>query len=205
MADHKPAPPPSSAADQAESQASTRTLVERTRKGDRSAGDRLFSRLVKRVRHWARNRVPRHQRGLHDTVDVVQDAAAGVWRNLDRIELEKPGDLEAYVKRAVRNRISDEARKLDRRPCPTDLDSQLPEDRPTALDRVLSDEEQERFRSAMAQLTKDEREMLVARHEYKYSYKDIAVLLQKPTADAVRKSVSRAAAKLAELMRANRE
>jgi RNA polymerase sigma-70 factor (ECF subfamily) len=205
MASHKPIATSSSKIDSADSQSSTRALVQRTRLGDTAAGNQLFARLVRRVRQWARSRLPREARDLSDTADVVQDAAAGVWRNLDRIGLENPGDLEAYLKQAVSNRIRDEARRVRRRPGLTDVDSQIPDKVPTQLDRVLSTERSTRFHAAFGQLTNDEREAILARHEYGYSYEEVAALLGKPSAAAARMAVNRAAARLAGLMRATRD
>jgi len=167
-----------------------------------SAGDRLFGRLIRQARKWAFRRLPPRARDLNDTADVIQDAAVGVWRNLDRIELTKPGDLEAYLKQAVRNRIRDEARRVNRPNVTTDLDSELPDEQPTPFERVLSEEQSTRFQTAFAQLTSGEREVILARYEYKYTYEQIAVLLDKPSAAAARMAANRAATRLTELMRA---
>ena len=201
MADDKPAAPPTPERDPARSQSATLTLVRRARLGDPSAGDRLFARLVQRVRRWAKGRLPERARDLNDTVDVVQDAAAGVWRNLDRIAIDTPGDLEAYLRRAVGNRIRDEARRVDRRPESLELDSQLPDDAPSPLDHAMTGERSEQFHAAFAQLTGDEREAILARHDYGYSYEEVAALLGKPSSGAARMAVHRAVAHLAELMR----
>jgi RNA polymerase sigma factor (sigma-70 family) len=201
MADHRRVTPTSLEPDQARSQVSTRTLVERTRLGDAAAGNRLFDRIVKRVRRWASGRLPRRARDLNDTVDVLQDAAAGLWGHLDHVRIEKPGDLEAYVKQAVRNRVYNEARRVNARPGPADLDSQLPDLGPTPLARLLSQETSTKFRAAFDQLTNEERELLLARHEYGYSYDDVAALLKKPSAAAARMAVNRAKARLSGLMR----
>ena len=186
------------------SQSSTRTLVQRVREGDAVAEHRLFSRLMKRVRRWARGRLPRDARDLNDTVDVAQDAAVGVWRNLHAITLEHPGDLEAYLRRAVRNRICDEARRIDRKPEMSLLSSQIPDDGPTPEDRAETAVQTDRLQRALARLSAGEREALLGRYEYGYSYDELAELLQKPTATAARMAVNRARAHLFELTRDDR-
>jgi RNA polymerase sigma-70 factor (ECF subfamily) len=205
MADSKPAAPPSSGVDQTRSQVSTRALVLRARLGDASAGDRLFTRVVRRVRSWARGQLPQEARAITDTVDIVQDAAAGAWRNFGRIDVEHPGGLEAYLRQAVRNRIRDEARRVGRQPPSLQLDSQMADEAPTPLERALSGETSAQFRAAFAQLTDDQRELILARHEYGYSYERVAALLDKPNAGAACSAVNRAVARLDSLMRAFRD
>ena len=56
-------------------------------------------------------------------------------------------------------------------------------------------------RRALAELGDDERALVVARVELGYSYEQIAVALDKPSADAARMAVGRALVKLAERMR----
>jgi RNA polymerase sigma factor (sigma-70 family) len=192
-------------ADPAESQSSTRTLVRRTRLGDGAAGNRLFTRIVRRVRWWAQGRLHRQARDMTDTVDVVQEAAVGVWRNLDRIQLKAPGDLEAYLMRAVRNRIQDEARKANARPLSTHFDSQLPDQAPTPLELLVGAEQSAEFQAAFSQLTNDERESILARYEYGYSYEETASVLGKPSAVAARMAVNRAVAHLRLVMRSSRD
>ena len=54
-------------------------------------------------------------------------------------------------------------------------------------------------------LTDDQREVILARHEYGYSYEKVAALLDKPNAGAACSAVNRAVARLDSLMRASRD
>jgi RNA polymerase sigma factor (sigma-70 family) len=173
-------------------QASTKTLVRRGRMGDQFALDRLFSRLMGALRRWAHGRLPTRARDLGDTVDVVQDAALGVWRRLDHLELETTGDLEAYVREAVRNRIRDEARRLQRRPDPVALDSRMPDGLPSPLEQAANQQAWKQYQVTFSQLREDEREAIVARFELGYTYDEVAALLRKPSAAAARMTVNRA-------------
>ena len=185
------------------SQASTRSLLRRGRLGDREALDRLFGRLLLGVRRWAHGRLPRGARDLHDTADLVQDAAVGVWRHLDHINLERPGDLDAYVRQAVRNRIRDEARRVGRRPdaVPIDLDLELQDDSPSPLDRALTRDALTNRDALWVRLSSDERELLVARFQFGYSYEEIARLMSRPSSAAARMAVNRLVLRLRTLSR----
>jgi RNA polymerase sigma factor (sigma-70 family) len=133
---------------------------------------------------------------MSETADVVQDAALGVWRRLDRLDLREPGDLEAYVRRAVLNRIHDEGRRRLRRPDPVTLDAELPAQEPSALDRAIGHQSWDRCRAAFSRLAQDERDVIVARLELGYSFEAIAALLDRPSAAAARMAFTRAIATL---------
>lgn len=178
-----------------ESHDSTKTLVRRGKQGDTDALNQVFGRLVTRLRRWAHRRIA-GARQMSDTADVVQDAALGVWQRLDRLDLREPGDLEAYVKRAVLNRIHDEGRRRMRRPDPVTLDAELAVEEPSPLDRAIGNQSSERCRAAFSQLSQYERDVIVARLELDYSFDAIAGLLDRPSAAAVRMAFTRAVDKL---------
>jgi RNA polymerase sigma factor (sigma-70 family) len=178
-----------------DSQDSTRSLVRRGTQGDADALNRVFGRLLTGLRRWAHRRISGTRR-MSDTADVVQDAALGVWQRLDRLDLRQPGDLEAYVKRAVLNRIHDEGRRRMRQPDPITLDADLVLQEPSALDRAIGQQSQQRCQAAFSQLTQDERDVIVARLELGYSFDSIAELLGRKSAAAARMAFTRAIARL---------
>lgn len=178
-----------------ESQDSTKTLVQRGRQGDLDALNRVFGRLVTGLRRWAHRRIS-GKRQMSDTADVVQDAALRVWQRLDHLDLRQPGDLEAYVRKAVLNRIHDEGRRRMRHPDPITLDANIPLQEPSALDRVIGDQASEQCRFAFAHLTQDERDVIIARLELGYSFEAIAGLLDRTSAAAARMAFTRAIARL---------
>lgn len=182
------------------SQLSTKTLLRRGRAGDHSAFERLFARLVPRLMRWTHGRLPQGARGMVDTRDVIQDAAFGAWRRADQIDLQEPGDLEAYVRQAILNRIRDEARRLNRRPAPSLLNSTFPDESPSTFEQVAGRELLARYEAAFARLTADEREILVARLDFGYSYQQIADLLNKSSPDAARMATVRALNRLKALI-----
>lgn len=178
-----------------DSQDSTKSLVRRGRQGDADALNQVFGRLLSRLRRWAHRRIAGTRR-ISETADVVQDAALGVWQRLDRIDLKQPGDLEAYVRRAVINRIHDEGRRRMRQPDPVTLDAEFPLQERSALDRAIGDQSWENCQAAFSRLTQDERDVIIARLELGYSFEKIAGLLDRPSAAAARMAFTRAISRL---------
>jgi RNA polymerase sigma-70 factor (ECF subfamily) len=175
---------------------STRSLIRRGRSGDQSALDRLFGRILGPVRRWAHGRLPDNARRYTDTVDVVQEAALGVWRRLDKLDVTSPGDLEAYLRQAARNRILDEVRRCARTPDLESVDPNHPSTLGLPDELAIGDEAMRRYRAALSELPGDDRACLVARLELGYSYEEMAVLLEKPSAAAARMAVHRAFSRL---------
>jgi RNA polymerase sigma-70 factor (ECF subfamily) len=175
-----------------DSQSSTRALIRRGRAGDRSAWDQVFGRVTKRLRVWAHGRVPTSSLGAAETHDVVQDAALGVWHRIDQLDFRKPGDLEAYARQAVINRLRDQARRRLARPLIVPIDTGVMDDAPSALDQVLDAEAMARYQAAFSALDIKDRQALIARSEMGYSFEQIAQLVGKPSANAARMAVVRA-------------
>src|SRR5574341_852081 len=91
-------------------------LLRRARSGEPAAVTALFERHFEPLVRWAHGRLPRFARAVADTVDIVQDAVARTFRRLDVIEPAAPRALQAYLRRAVQNRIHDEIRRASRHP-----------------------------------------------------------------------------------------
>jgi RNA polymerase sigma-70 factor (ECF subfamily) len=173
-------------------------LLDRMRRGDRDALDRLFERCLPALRRWARGRLPAAARGALDTQDLVQDTVLNSLRHLDQFESRHEGALQAYLRQAVLNRIRDEARKYSRRPAATELTDSQPSDSASPLDIAIGRQGVERYEAALQKLRPADREAIVGRLELQYDYKELAVLLGKPNANAARVAVTRALARLME-------
>jgi RNA polymerase sigma factor (sigma-70 family) len=173
-------------------------LLDRMRRGDRDALDRLFERCLPALRRWARGRLPAAARGALDTQDLVQDTVLNSLRRLDQFESRHEGALQAYLRQAVLNRIRDEARKYSRRPAATELTDSQPSDSASPLDIAIGREGVARYEAALQKLRPGDREAIVGRLELQYDYKELAVLLGKPNANAARVAVTRALARLME-------
>jgi RNA polymerase sigma-70 factor (ECF subfamily) len=177
---------------------STLDLLVRVRQGDRDALDRLFARCLPPLRRWARGRLPAAARGALDTQDLVQDTVLNSLRRLDDFESRHEGALQAYLRQAVLNRIRDEARRFVRRPTPAALTDSLPADAASPLDIAIGRQGVERYEAALARLRPADREAIIGRLELQHDYRELALVLGKPNANAARVAVTRALARLME-------
>lgn len=178
--------------------ATTVELLDRVRHGDRDALDQLFSRCLPPLRRWARGRLPASARGALDTQDLVQDTVLNSLRRLDQFESRHEGALQAYLRQAVLNRIRDEARRFTRRPAAAELTDSQPSESASPLDIAIGRQGVARYEAALQKLRPADREAIVGRLELQYDYKELAVLLGKPNANAARVAVTRALARLME-------
>ena len=160
----------------------------------------LFARLLPSLRRWAHGRLGRNARDISDTADLVQQAVVGVLRHLGHFEPRRRDALRAYLRQAIRNRVTDELRRKVRRPPHVSVDDTEVTGGASPLALLLSSERDARFRRALAGLSLEERELVVARLELGYSYAQIMVATGHPSPDAARMAVRRALLRLAEEM-----
>jgi RNA polymerase sigma factor (sigma-70 family) len=138
---------------------------------------------------------------MSDTDDLVQDTLIRSVNNLDHFEARGEGALQAYLRGAVMNRIRDEIRRHQRTPAQNPIDTALPAKGPSPLETAIGAEALAKYDRALERLDPETREAVIARIEMGCSYQEIAELMDKPSADAARMTVSRALVKLAEEMR----
>jgi RNA polymerase sigma-70 factor, ECF subfamily len=180
--------------------ASTVELLERARQGDQVALDRLFARHAAPLRRWASGRLPRWARDLTDTDDLVQEALVQTFRRIDRFEPRGTGALFGYLRQAVLNRIADELRRKGRRPDAKGLDGSEIDGGVSPLEHAIGRQMTERYERALARLSPQDQELIVARVEMGCKYEELAESLGKPTKEAARKAAKRALVRLAEEM-----
>jgi RNA polymerase sigma factor (sigma-70 family) len=189
--------------DRTEPTVASADLLERARGGDSRALSALFKRHGNQLRRWASGRLPRWARRLHDTADVVQETLLHTFQRIDRFEDRGRGALQAYLRTAVMNRIRDEIRKVTRRPT-DDLDDAIaggiPSAGPSPYELAFDEQQERKYKAALAQLTEDERLLVVGRIEMGYNYDQLALIRQKGTPEAARQAVRRAIVRLAEKM-----
>lgn len=178
----------------------TASLLERVRAGDRDALNLLLERYLPLLERWATGRLPPFARSLTDTGDLVQETLIRAFKTVDRFESRGEGALLAYLRQAVRNRITDEVRSHMRRPAASTIDTAHPDEAASPLEMAVGSELLDRYERALQQLRAIEREAIIARVELGYSYDELATALNKPTAGAARLTVTRALARLARLM-----
>jgi RNA polymerase sigma factor (sigma-70 family) len=175
-------------------------LIQRAQTGDSAALDRLLARYRPRLQKWARGRLPRYARDMADTEDLVQDALIGTFKNLRAFEHRGEWALQAYLRRAVMNRIRDELRRFEKHPKRQDLPASVVTEEKSPLETVLGQQAFEQYEAALASLDEIEREAVIARLELGCSYQEIAALIDKSSPDAARMLVARALRKLATAM-----
>ena len=182
---------------------STIELLTRAREGDRTAIERLFARHLRPLQRFARGRMPAWARGLTDTDDVVQDALLQTFKRIDRFESRHPGALQAdlaaggHESRAGRDSSTGTIAEPRRcRRCRARMAGIA-----ARTDRKF--ETMAAYEQGLSRLRPEEREAIIGRLEMGFSYEELALALEKPTADAARKAAQRALVRLAHEM--NRE
>jgi RNA polymerase sigma factor (sigma-70 family) len=176
-------------------------LLERAKAGDRTALDLLMARYLPRLRRWASGRLPQWARDMADTEDLVQDAVLQTFKRIDTFEARHEGALQAYLRQAIVNRIRDELRRVGRTPPATALDSQKAGSDASPLEVAIGREAVERYERALSRLRPEDRAAIVARIEMDCTNQELAVALNKPSANAARMAAERALIRLAEEMR----
>jgi RNA polymerase sigma-70 factor (ECF subfamily) len=179
----------------------TSDLITRAKRGDRTALDLLVARCLPALRRWSHGRLPSFARGVHDTGDIVQDAVSRALTHLADFESRHQGALQAYLRQAVMNRIRDVIRYQQRRGRHTGPPEELLADDTSPLDRLIGADDLARYEAALLRLRPQDREAIVGRIELQYSYAELALLLDKPTANAARVAVMRAIARLVDEIR----
>jgi len=175
-------------------------LLERARAGDRAALNELVQRYLPRLRRWATGRLPPAARGLLETEDIVQETIVKTVRNIDHIDVQREGALQAYLREALRNKFADAYRRVAGRDPNTEIESNVPSIDPSPLEVAIGVETLARYDAALRRLKPEDREAVILRVELCYEYVEIAVLLGKSSPAAARVAVSRALARLAREM-----
>jgi RNA polymerase sigma factor (sigma-70 family) len=179
-------------------------LLARAQSGDEEALNGLLARYLPRLTRWASGRLPASMRTMLDTNDLVQDAIVNALRNLTTLEIRTEGTLQAYLRRAVNNRIIDLYRRAGRRPQRKELPEGAIAPGPSPLEAAIGAETIAAYDRALEALSDSDREAIVLRVELGFDFQEIAQQLGKPSVDAARMAVTRAIARLADEMRATR-
>jgi RNA polymerase sigma-70 factor (ECF subfamily) len=180
---------------------SSTDLIERAKRGDRSALSALFERQASILRRWAHGRLPRWARVFGDTTDLVHDAVLNTIRRLDRFDARGEKALQGYLRNAIQNKIVDLSRRSETRSRGGEVTGEEPDRfQPSPLALAITAQEQDRYRSALMRLKHEDQSLIVGRLELGYSYEQLALISGKPSADAARMALRRALARLVEEM-----
>lgn len=177
--------------------ASTARLLSRIRQGDRAAREILLRRYLPILRRWAHGRLPAFARPLLDTDDLVQITLVRTLDHLEEFEPEHEGAFLAYLRRALKNRITDEIRSARRKPGREVLSENVTDPGLSPLEQLVNRELLDRYELALGRLTEEQQEAIVMRVEMGLPYRDIAMAQARPSDNAARQFVVRALAQLA--------
>lgn len=178
--------------------AKTAVLLEAVRQGDEQARDVLFERYLPILQRWAHGRLPRYARQVIDTDDLVQVCLIRTLNHIERFEEHREGAFLAYLRQILLNSIRDEIRRTSRRPDGERIESEA--DVPSLVEQTVGRETVMAYESGLAALPPAQREAVILRVEFGYSFPEIAQAMEKPSANAARMMVSRALLDLARTM-----
>ncbi len=178
----------------------TVVLLERVRTGDAAAREALFERYLPVLRRWSHGRLPAYARGMADTDDLVQVTLSRALAHLDTFEYRHEGAFLAYLRQSVLNAVRQEIRRASRTPSGHEPDPERPDPGLSVVERVIGREAVERYERALLDLTEDQRQAVMLRLEFEYSYPEIAEAMGRPSANAARMMVVRALVRLAEVL-----
>jgi RNA polymerase sigma factor (sigma-70 family) len=116
------------------------------------------------------------------------------------LDLRSREALAAYLREAVRNRIRDEHRRFARRGIHDRSSDTLVDKAPSPLDRALAQERDARYRAALARVSPQDRELIVAHVELDYTHEQLGCMTGR-SRNAARMALERAVRRLAEQMR----
>jgi RNA polymerase sigma-70 factor (ECF subfamily) len=175
-------------------------LLARVRAGDRLAREDLARRYLATLLRWGHGRLPPYARDLSDTQDLVQVTLLKALDHVDRFEPRREGAFLAYLRTILLNEVRGEIRRVARRPEREPLSEDLAEPAPSPVEQAIGHAAIEAYERALDTLTAEEREGVILRIEMGFTHQQVADALGKPTADAARMLVARAAVRLAEAM-----
>lgn len=188
----------------------TRSLVARALSNDRDAVDTLFQRYRERLRSALRKLVgPKYRLLLADSEDATQDAILSALRRLSQFEYRGDGSFLAWLLKGAEYEILRRVRAMETQKRAgqqneVELDTQiariLPGDDRTP-DQIVGEQEMaERVRAALQRLPDREREVIMLRRYLELENEEICNELGLPSAGAVRALLSRAQARLSEML-----
>jgi RNA polymerase sigma factor (sigma-70 family) len=179
--------------------ATTAHLLDQAR-DDPRAREALCARFLPVLRRWAHGRLPSRARTLADTDDLVQVTLVRALDHLEEFVPRREGAFLAYLRTILLNAMRDEIRRATRRPEHLPLFDDDGTPLPSELERLLGRERLALYERALAEITEGQREAVILRLEFGYTYPEIAAALGKTNAAAARMAVARALVAIARVM-----
>jgi len=176
---------------------STARLLQLVRIGDVGARERLCALYLPILRRWAAGRMPLQHRDLVDTADLTQITLIRVLGQIDTFKPRHEGAFLCYLRQALLSAIGDEIRHSTRR---GGGKVELEEGWRPLVAESIGLEALVEYEQALARLDLDDRQAVLLRFEFGFSFQEIAEATDRPSADAARMAVKRALAALAVLL-----
>jgi RNA polymerase sigma factor (sigma-70 family) len=147
--------------------------------------------------------IPAHLRVLHDVDDIVMRVIERVDPKLTTFEYEREGIFLRYLRVVTRRYIISITRS--RAPATEELppDARAPGWNPEQ--EAIRRDQRRAFQRALAILNPRQREAVVMRLEYRFTYEEIARELDLANENATRMMIQRAMLKIAEYLRDHRD
>ena len=182
---------------------STASLLRQVSEGSDAARERLCRHFLPILTRWAHGRLPHYARDLSETQDLVQAALISALDKVDDFDALREGAFLAYLRKILLNNIRMEIRRVTRRNAHGFADSELEPADPEAsiVGQVIGADVLERYEAALMTLTDKAREAVMLRVEFGYSFPEIAMATDTPSANSARMLVSRSLIQLAEAMK----
>ena len=164
--------------------------VQRAKKGDR----RAYERLVKRYLRLVTSITLAITTDVDASEDAAQEAFLDGWRDLKR--LEKPEAFGAWISQIARNRATDHLRKRTKVVRADDEQlAETPDESPDALEELIDGEQTELIAGALQALPEEARETVILFYREGQSVAQVAETLE-VSEDVVKKRLSRAREKM---------
>jgi len=181
---------------------STATLLHRVANDDEVAREQLFRQFLPVMTRWAHGRLPEYARDLSDTQDMVQLALMRTLEQIDQFDALREGAFLAYLRKIMLNNIRMEIRRVTRRNRHglDDVEHELTDPEASVLSKVIGQDVLEQYEAALMTLSAKAREAVMLRVEFGYTFEEIAMATDTPSANSARMLISRSLVQLAEAM-----
>ncbi|HEX9639801.1 MAG TPA: sigma-70 family RNA polymerase sigma factor, partial [Candidatus Krumholzibacteria bacterium] len=132
--------------------------------------------------------------------DLVQVTLWRAFQKMGDFEQRQEGGFFAYLRRTLVNLLRDELRRARARPRGEAIEVELPDFSASPLEEAVGREALEAYEDALSKLPPRVQEAVVLRVEWGLGHAEVADALGLPSANAARMAVSRALARLAEVL-----
>lgn len=174
----------------------TAFLLKKYKSGDTTACDKLFVLYQPALMRWAHGRIPAQAKGFMDTQDMVQDTMIHAFKSIENIQAKRPGAFFSYLRTTFINQIKQELRK--NKPFQLSI-TQFSNDQKLTYENDINTIVD--YDNALKKLSAQEKEAIILRLEFGFTYKEIADFIEKPSENSTRMYITRALIKLAGYMK----